>query len=163
MPRRLLGGTAKRKVKRPRMRAGRVDEDESSDDDAETDMFSGGQGQEDPWVQTDPVLLGTQIPAFTPQDLPEEFVAAATNYNAYDYYKLFQPDDYAEMVVEQSKLYGGQKDLHKAVAQVNIDTYRLVISHYFFKFCFPLSDPLFTSPHIHVSTFLAGALRLFSS
>jgi hypothetical protein len=82
-------------------------------------------------------------------------VEASQGYNDYEYYKLFQLDSYPEIVVEPSKLCSGQKDLLKASAQVNLDTYRQIIyfpvhfqSYYLLIIsslinCFPLMSSCF--------------------
>lgn len=90
-----------------------------SDDEEE---MAEGRGR--PWKKKDPGLVGSKIPEFKKADVPDELTAAAANYTAYDYYKLFQPNEYAEMVVEQSKLYGGQKDMLRQASMVDMDTYR---------------------------------------
>lgn len=89
----------------------------SDDEDVQADL----QGA---WVRRDPVLVGSNISDFKKPELSPEFIATAAGYTAYDFYKKFQPDEFAELVVDQSKLYGGQTDNLKAAAQVNVDTYR---------------------------------------
>jgi hypothetical protein len=131
LPRRLLAGTACKKVKRVRTAAGKREENDSSDEDDDLDSQATGG-----WSRKDPALVGSKIPDFSTIELPEDVVEAAQGYNAYDYYKLFQPDSYAEMVVEQSKLYGGQKDLLKAAAQVDLDTYRYILLNIYCIFLF---------------------------
>lgn len=77
------------------------------------------------WSQKDPELVGSRIPSRQKPILSEEIVAAARNWDtAYDYYKLFQPDSFADHVVEQSILYAGQHDMQKAAAAVDRDIYR---------------------------------------
>jgi hypothetical protein len=120
LPRRLLAAGAHKKVKRAKISTGRlVQEADTSDDDIEDQ-----ETDRESWSRKNPQLVGTNIPDFSKLELPDEVVASIGNYNAYDFYKLFQTEDYAKMVVEQSQLYGGQKDLLRAAAQVNIDTYR---------------------------------------
>jgi hypothetical protein len=44
--------------------------------------------------------------------------------SAYDYYRLFQSDSFANEVVYQSRLYAVQKGYNKALEQLSRDTYR---------------------------------------
>jgi hypothetical protein len=121
LPKALLRGTAEKKVRtRKRKKAGDELEDESSDDEDDAAV----QVSSAPWTKRDPGLVGKEIPEHPEIILPDNVVAALAAFDAYDYYKLFQPDEFVEMAVEESKLYAGQKDLHKAGELVNMDTYR---------------------------------------
>lgn len=115
LPRNLLGGNAQKRIKRRRALAGTVDQETSSD---EEDMLTNN------WKRRDPGLVGSKVPDIIRPELPPEVIEAAASYNAYDYYKLFQPDSFVDTVVEQSKLYGGQKDMAKQAEMVNVNTYR---------------------------------------
>lgn len=115
-----MAGRAHRRVKRAHATAGLHEQGEGSSDEEGGDV----PGMTGSWSKKDPRLVGSKIPPLEKLELPEAVVAEAANYTAYDYYKLFQPDSFVEQVLEQSRLYGGQKDLHKAVASVNMNTYR---------------------------------------
>lgn len=77
------------------------------------------------WRKQDPGLVGTKIPEFRKPVLsPDVAETMETVKTAYDYYRLFQPDTFANEVVYQSKLYAVQKDYKKQLESVSIDTYR---------------------------------------
>jgi hypothetical protein len=119
LPRRLLAAAAQKKVKRAKTGAGRQEQEDNTSDEDIDDQEAGRS-----WSQKNPQLVGTKIPEFAKMVLPDEVIASIDDYNAYDFYKLFQPESFAKMVVDQSRLYGGQKDLLKAASQVNLDVYR---------------------------------------
>jgi len=123
LPRRLLNGKAQKRTKkpckRPRVQARGKDEDSDSEEELEPEMAGG-------WTKRDPGLVGTKIPHLEKPVLPDEIVAAAGEYSAYDYYKLFQPDSFADLVVEQSRVYGGQQGILKKHSDLDADIYRLV-------------------------------------
>ncbi len=54
----------------------------------------------------------------------ERWVEELKTGSAYDFYKVFQPESFAEEVVYQSRLYAVQKDKKQALEFTNIDTYR---------------------------------------
>lgn len=108
-------------MKRPLATTGDQDSSDSEEVDTE-DIEAASPGS---WKQKDPGLVGTNIPCRQKVQLSEEVIAAARDWNtAYDYYKLFQPDSFADLVVEQSKLYGIQEHMPKAAAAVNENVYR---------------------------------------
>ncbi len=79
------------------------------------------------WSRKDPGLIGTRIPPFSKPVLSaQDKKILDKQTSAYDYYKLFQPNSFANEIVYQSKLYAVQKDLKKAVEIMDKDTYRLV-------------------------------------
>ena len=95
---------------------------DSDDEDGQEGDPAPAPGQ---WTRQDHGLLGTRVPPFIrpvlsagDRDLLEN---AKT---AFDFYKLFQPDEYVNMVVYQSKLYGEQKSIGKSMELVNSNTYR---------------------------------------
>jgi hypothetical protein len=121
LPKALLKGTAEKKVRlRKRQKAAAELEDGGSDEDDDVIV----QVSSAPWTKKDPGLVGKDIPEYPEIILPENVIAACAAFDVYDYYKLFQPDEFAEMVVKESKLYAGQQDLHKTGDLVNLDTYR---------------------------------------
>jgi hypothetical protein len=80
------------------------------------------------WTHKNPELVGTNIPPYVQPVLSAEKTALFSNTaSAYDYYKLFQPNTFAEEIVYQSKLYAVQKNLKKSLDCMNIDTYRYSI------------------------------------
>lgn len=119
LPRNLLRGKAQKRTKNRRAKAGTRDEEEGSSDEEDCPV-----GMASTWKRQDPGLVGSRIPDLIVPELPPEVVEAAASYTAYDYYKLFQPDSFVDTIVEQSKLYGGQKDMTRQAELVNVDTYR---------------------------------------
>ena len=86
------------------------------------EAVAAGTGQ---WKRTDPGLVGSNIPPFQKPVLSAQDQELFEGLSlAYDYYKLFQPDDFASEVLNQSRLYAMQKDFKKAGEMVNMDTYR---------------------------------------
>jgi hypothetical protein len=82
------------------------------------------------WTHKNPELVGTNIPPYVQPVLSAEKTALFSNTaSAYDYYKLFQPNTFAEEIVYQSKLYAVQKNLKKSLDCMNIDTYRYSIKN----------------------------------
>ncbi len=150
LPRRLLAGTACKKVKRARTTAGKQEEDDRIDEDDDVGKTTGG------WSLKDPALVGSKIPDFSTTELPKDVVEGAQGYNAYDYYELFRSNSYAEMVVKQSKLYGGQKDLLKAPTQVDLDTYRYITLIIYFSVYFHSDYLLFIYSQINCFLFMSS-------
>jgi hypothetical protein len=116
----MLAGKAQKRVRRRRAAAGTQEQELNSTDEED----GGGDVVQRTWSKKNPRLVGSKIPDFERRELPAEIVTAAKDYDAYEYYKLFQPDDYVEKILEQSLLYAGQKDLQKAAANISMDTYR---------------------------------------
>lgn len=78
-----------------------------------------------PWSKRDPSLVGTKVPPFIKPVLSAEDTEKLENLNtAYDYYKLFQSESFANEVVYQSRLYAVQKGYNKANELLSRDTYR---------------------------------------
>ena len=119
LPRRLLGGTAqKRKIKKTCV-GNKVEADLDSDED-DVAVETGGN-----WVRKNPNLVGSEIPTFIkPDQTPQKADILSNTSTAYEFYKLFQPDSFAEETVVQSKLYAVQKSLKKGEDNMNIDTLR---------------------------------------
>jgi hypothetical protein len=122
LPRRLLNVRAEAK-KRKRSDIGnktrRLEADESGEEDSGDGMLPGQ------WSHKNPGLVGTKIPAFVKPVLAAEDREKLESLNsAYDYYRLFQSDSFANEVVYQSRLYAVQKGYNKALEQLSRDTYR---------------------------------------
>ena len=118
LPRNLLHGNAQKRTKRRRATAGTRDREEASSDEEDSPVVTGS------WKKQDPGLIGSKVPDLILPELPPEVVEAAATYTAYDYYKLFKPSSFMDTIVEQSKLYGGQKDMLRQAELVNVNTYR---------------------------------------
>lgn len=130
LPRRLLGAQAEKRKRKSsgignRLSRLEADGDNDSNDD---EVMEPEQGQ---WSHRDPALVGTKIPPFIKPVLSvedrETFESLST---AFDWYKLFQPDTFAEEIVYQSKLYALQKDHKKAMEYLSRDAYRYSYSPY---------------------------------
>jgi hypothetical protein len=122
LPRRLLNVRAEAK-KRKRSGIGnktrRLEADESDEEDGDTPPAVGE------WSRKNPGLVGTQVPDFIKPVLAAEDSEKLENLNsAYDFYKLFQSDSFANEIVYQSRLYAVQKSYNKALEQLSRDTYR---------------------------------------
>jgi len=118
LPARLLGTTAQA-TKRKKGRSNPV---KAGDDDAGDAASAAASGQ---WKRVNPGLVGTNIPIFQkPAFTAEEEQILDGARTAFDYYKLFQSDDFVSEVINQSKLYAVQKGFKKAGEMVNHDTYR---------------------------------------
>ena len=77
------------------------------------------------WKKEDPGLLGSKVLPFVRPALSAGDRDILENCKtAYDFYKLFQSDEFVDLVVYQSKLYGEQKNLGKSMELVNSNTYR---------------------------------------
>lgn len=105
-----------------------MEEDSESDEEEEPGQ-AGNRSRTstgNQWSSKDPGLAGSKVPEFQRPVLG----AAGDNdsfdevLSAYDYYKLFQSDDFVEQIVYQSKLYGVQKDFPRAVEIFSLDKYR---------------------------------------
>lgn len=106
-----------------------MDSDDDDGDGATMPISTVGQ-----WKKEDPGLIGTKVPPFIRPVLSAGDQDKLENCKtAYDFYKLFQPDEFVDEVVYQSKLYGEQKNLGKSMELVTSNTYR-----YIFIFCFVL-------------------------
>ncbi len=117
----MLGGQAQKR-KKTKAAVGNRLEAKSGDSDNDEDFNVEVNRQ---WSKKDPGLVGSRTPNYVePPMLPADVIAAASTSTAYEYYKLFQPDSFAAEIVEQSRLYGGQKDLLRAAGDVNVNTYR---------------------------------------
>lgn len=104
--------------KKFRYEAADVDEEEP----AAAASGDSGSGQ---WRKKNPELVGSKIPSFTKPVLSdEEQELLGSLRTAYDFYKLFQSDSFANEIVYQSRLYAVQKDFKKAQEIVNKNTYR---------------------------------------
>lgn len=129
---RLLGsGAHSRKRKRANKggRQQRLEAEEESEDDQEL-----GDGDRRPvrrppsirdWIKTNPGLVGNNVPDYIKPVLEDEDQTTLENLSsAYDYYRLFQPDSFANEVVYQSRLYAVQKGFNKQLERLGKDTYR---------------------------------------
>ncbi len=100
LPKALLKGTAEKKVRlRKRQKVGAELEDGNSDEDEDVVVHVSSA----PWTKKDPVLVGKDIPDNPEIILPENVITACAAFDVYDYYKLFQPDEFAAMVVKESR------------------------------------------------------------
>ena len=135
-PRRILGsGAQSRKRKRADI-GGRQRRLETEEDSEDRSQEPGGSGDRRPpagrrppttrnWGNADPGLVGTKVPDFIKPVLEAEDQATLENLNtAYDYYRLFQPDSFANEVVYQSRLYAVQKGHDRSLEKISRDTYR---------------------------------------
>jgi len=138
LPRRLLASSAeasrRRKVrvgnKRFRTEAGAV---AGAAGDTE-DLVEQGTGNV--WQKRDPGLVGSKIPPYQKPVLSQETQETFDSItSAYQYYKLFQPDRFAEEIVYQSRLYAVQKDFsNKTKEYLTMDNYRYCYSLYRYLF-----------------------------
>jgi len=117
----LLAGRAQKRTKKVKRKAGSQEQGDHSDEEEEEEEVN--TRRTGPWVKKNPNLIGSKIPDFKKPDqpAPELTPAVAT---AYDYYKLFQSEKFVDLVIEQSKLYAGQKDMVRQASSVDKDTYR---------------------------------------
>lgn len=125
LPRRLLAVHAeKRKRKRAAIgnRATRLENDSDTEDEGPPVVVPQPRGQ---WTRQDPGLIGTNTPHFIKP------VISAMDYSklddlstAFDYYKLFQSDSFANEVIYQSRLYAVQKGFESCLPHISRDTYR---------------------------------------
>lgn len=108
-----------------------MEEDNERDEEEEQLRQRGNRhrtstGNGNQWSNRDLGLAGSKVPTFQQPVLggagdSETFDDVVT---AYDYYKLFQSDEFAEQIVYQSKLYGVQKNFPRAVEIFSLDKYR---------------------------------------
>lgn len=60
----------------------------------------------------------------SPSQEKEEWVEQLEEASAFDYYRVFQPPNFVQEVVYQSKLYAVQKNKKMSLDTMNEDTYR---------------------------------------
>lgn len=119
LPRRLLRGTAEKRRRKRAPLGDRLTADSDDEDDGEV------QPQEGQWTRKDQGFLGTKVPPFIKPVLSAaDTDILETAKTAYDYYKLFQPDEYVDEIIYQSKLYGVQRNFGKSMELVSSNTYR---------------------------------------
>ena len=83
------------------------------------------------WTRRDPGLIGTNTPAFIkPVMSPENQDKLDSLSSAYDYYKLFMGDGFANEVVFQSRLYAVQKGFGSSLPHISRDNYRYLGKKY---------------------------------
>ncbi len=79
------------------------------------------------WSRRDPGKVGASIPPFNKPVLSAADSARLDSLStAYDFYKVFQSDGFADEILYQSRLYAVQKGHKTAMEQINLDTYRYV-------------------------------------
>ncbi len=77
------------------------------------------------WTPQDPGLVGVNTPEFIKPVMSDENREKLEDLStAYDYYKLFQSDAFANEVVFQSRLYAVHKGLICNLPHISRDTYR---------------------------------------
>ncbi len=125
LPRRLLAVHAEqRKRKRAAVgnRAVRLENDSDTEDEDEQRPVRPPRTQ---WTPQDPGLVGVNTPEFIKPVMSDENREKLEDLStAYDYYKLFQSDGFANEVVFQSRLYAVQKGLECNLPHISRDTYR---------------------------------------
>jgi hypothetical protein len=97
LPRRILREHAeKRKRRRAVTNEATLEADSDNEDDEDDVQQPVESGR---WLKKDPELLGSRVPAFVPKPLPDADRKVLDDLStAYDYYKLFQPDSFAQEV-----------------------------------------------------------------
>ena len=125
LPRRLLAVHAEqRKRKRAAVgnRAVRLENDSDTEDEDEQRPVRPPRTQ---WTPQDPGLVGVNTPEFIKPVMSDENREKLEDLStAYDYYKLFQSDAFANEVVFQSRLYAVHKGLICNLPHISRDTYR---------------------------------------
>jgi hypothetical protein len=77
------------------------------------------------WSQEDPHLVGSKIPDFVQPELSQEDKEMLQSANkAYDFYKIFSPDNWLDEIVHQSRLYAVQKGRIKQLNMLTRDKIR---------------------------------------
>ena len=77
------------------------------------------------WENTDPGLVGSRVPDYIKPVLDAEDQATFENLDsAYSYYRLFQPDNFVNEVIYQSRLYAVQKGYKKSLERIGKNIYR---------------------------------------
>ena len=98
----------------------RLENDSDTEDEGPPARAPGGQ-----WTKRDPGLIGTNTPVFIKPIMSAENKDKLEGLStAYEYYKLFQSDTFANEVVFQSRLYAVQKGFETLLPHVSRDTYR---------------------------------------
>ena len=128
LPRRLLASTASASRRKKAGIGNKRFRTEAEEFDNAPDALNApdAAGEMGKWTRKDPGLVGSRIPAFVKparsQEDEETFESVST---AYDYYRLFQPDSWANEILYQSKLYGTQRQFSKKVQDlISFDVYR---------------------------------------
>ncbi len=77
------------------------------------------------WSQEDPHLVGSKNPDFVQPELSQEEKETLQSANkAYDFYKIFSPDNWLDEIVHQSRLYAVQKGRIKQLNMLTRDKIR---------------------------------------
>lgn len=123
LPRRLLKAGAQKRTKK-RSAVGNRLEAASSDEDDDDDGDAREVGN---WSRKKLGTVGSKVPEFVkpvPSGEELEKLELLKTASAYEFYKEFQPDSFAEEIVYQSRLYAVQKDKKQALDTMSLDSYR---------------------------------------
>jgi len=100
----------------------RLENDSDTEDEDEQRPVRPSRTQ---WTPQDPGLVGVNTPEFIKPVMSDENREKLEDLStAYDYYKLFQSDAFANEVVFQSRLYAVHKGLECNLPHISRDTYR---------------------------------------
>ena len=126
LPRRILGGPASVNKKRRASNKRRLEADSDEEGEGQARQPRPAvQRQERIWNKTNSGMVGSKVPEFIKPVLSADYQQQLENISSgYDYYKLFQPDSFANEIVSQSRLYALQKGYTNSSETVSQDTYR---------------------------------------
>ncbi len=122
LPRRLLKAGAQKRTKQKSAAGNRLETVSSEEEDDDVPVVNLGK-----WSKTDSGLVGSKVPPYIKPLLDmekEEWVEQLEEASAFDYYRVFQPPNFVQEVVYQSKLYAVQKNKKMSLDTMNEDTYR---------------------------------------
>jgi len=122
LPRRLLKAGAQKRTKQKSAAGNRLETVSSEEEDDDVPAVNLGK-----WSKTDSGLVGSKVPPYIKPLLDmekEEWVEQLEEASAFDYYRVFQPPNFVQEVVYQSKLYAVQKNKKMSLDTMNEDTYR---------------------------------------
>ena len=109
LPRRLLKATGRAK-KRRRLAPRVFGHKERNIADNDSDEEHVQAEASDKWTQKKSKKFGSKIPEWKPVPEPEHISKLKEFDDAYDFYKLFQSDDFIQEIIFQSKLYAEQRN-----------------------------------------------------
>ena len=126
LPRRILGGPASVNKKRRASNKRRLEADSDEEGEGQARQPRPAvQRQERIWNKTNSGMVGSKVPEFIKPVLSADDQHKLDDLaSAYDFYKLFQPDSFANEIVYQSRLYALQKGYTKSLESLSQDTYR---------------------------------------
>ena len=128
LPRRLLqtrGEKVQKGLKRPRLFGNEESKDDNEDEEEDSDE-SRSRPASGSWTSKNSGCVGSNVPVFEPPAEDAALAQLKKLKTAYEFYKVFQPDDFLESVLHQSNLYSEQKGrkLDKYIKFLSYDTLR---------------------------------------